>query len=105
MTTSRLAFVLLFALPLAAALPAADPVADTVEALRKAKTKADRLAILKGKDDEYIGQCIAKLLDAQRLPRVSGEFAEVALLQQWAEEATALLADPGKRERYEVACL
>src|SRR5262249_46207976 len=96
--------LVLAALAGAAALPAADPVADTLDALRKAKTKEERLAALKGKDGEFLGVLLLRIFNEQEPLLDKGEFAEVERMQVWAEEVAALVPDAERRELCEVLC-
>ena len=64
MRAARFALVLLLGACALAAVPAADPVEDAFQALRKARTKEERVGALKGKDDDFLRQLIYRISDA-----------------------------------------
>jgi CHAT domain-containing protein len=102
MRAARFALVLLLGACALAAVPAADPVEDAFQALRKARTKEERVGALKGKDDDFLRQLIYRISDEQDALAARGEQAELARTLPWAEEVAGLVADPDSRQELRV---
>ena len=96
--------VLLTAGSCVAAYPA-DGISETFEALRKAKTKEDRLAVLKGKNGIFLELLLEKIFNDQTPLVAKGEFGELERLQLLSEEVTELIPDPDRRNLCQALCL
>lgn len=104
MYTHRPALAFLVVTTLLATLIAANPAQDTIEALRKAQTKADRIAVLKGKDGVSLEEVLLTIFNLQGVLVEKGEFGELQRTQVWAEEVTELVPDAERREICTMLC-
>ncbi len=107
MSPARLGLVLLVACAAAVvAIPAADEDSfrETLAAFREAKSKDDRVAALKGKDDAYLKGFTRHLLSEHSAFRGRGEFAEAGRVLLWAEETAAAVTGAEARASCELTC-
>jgi CHAT domain-containing protein/Tfp pilus assembly protein PilF len=89
---------------IASAAQPADSLIGTIDSLRKAKTKEERAAALKGKTDEFLYDLLMAIFNAQTQMVERGEFAELERTQEWAEEITAQFKDEDQRGLCELLC-
>lgn len=87
------------------ARPAADDTRDAIAALARARTKDERRAVFKGKDDDFIQAVVMDLFQVQERLVQAGEFGQLNVTQVWIEEATDLIKDPDTKVLCEVLAL